>query len=211
MFNPDTDFSYSNTNFVMLGRIAEKILNKPLNELFKDQIFKPQSLEHIYFPPSDTVPLQYAVYGIDRNFIPIPGKYIHKPNHKGWSSFANAAGAMVGTSCDMVTFVDKLTSGKIISTETFDKMCMFKPALVEDVPEQKEYGLGLQKIVIGNEVYWGHIGSYIGFSAILVYSPKYKYSIALSCNYSIFNTSSIVSEIQTTIKDYISKNPMDGN
>ncbi|NJO91054.1 MAG: beta-lactamase family protein [Chloroflexia bacterium] len=196
LFEPGSNFSYSNTNFVMLGRIAEKIMDKPLNELFREQFFKPYNLQNIYFPPFDSVPVTNAVFGVDKNFIPVPGKYVHKPNHKGWSSFANAAGAIAGTSADMVKFMDLLVSNEIINHKLLDKMTIFEKALVRDVPEQREYGLGLQKILIDDEEYWGHIGSYIGFSGILIYSPKYKYSIALSCNYSIFQTSSIIKEIQ---------------
>src|SRR5882724_3940765 len=50
-FPPGTDFHYSNTNYALLGLIAEKIHGKPLASCFQDRLFGPLGLKDTLLPP----------------------------------------------------------------------------------------------------------------------------------------------------------------
>lgn len=52
-FSPDADYEYSNTNYVLLGLIIEKIEGKRLAEAMQDRLFGPLGLQHTELPPSN--------------------------------------------------------------------------------------------------------------------------------------------------------------
>ena len=61
-FPPGTDFHYSNTNYALLGLIAEKIDGKPLASCFQDRLFGPLGLKDTLLPAitSNTLPEPYS-------------------------------------------------------------------------------------------------------------------------------------------------------
>src|SRR3989475_1144826 len=61
-FPPGTDFHYSNTNYALLGLIAEKIDGKPLAQIMHDRLFAPLGLKNTLLPAitSNTLPEPYS-------------------------------------------------------------------------------------------------------------------------------------------------------
>ena len=61
-FPPGTDFHYSNTNYALLGVIAEKIDGKPLASSFHERLFGPLGLKDTLLPAttSNTLPEPYS-------------------------------------------------------------------------------------------------------------------------------------------------------
>src|SRR6184192_3801788 len=61
-FPPGTDFHYSNTNYALLGLIAEKIDGKPLAQIMHDRLFRPLGLKNTMLPAitSNTLPEPYS-------------------------------------------------------------------------------------------------------------------------------------------------------
>jgi CubicO group peptidase (beta-lactamase class C family) len=61
-FPPGTGFHYSNTNYALLGLIAEKIDGKPLASCFQDRLFGPLGLKDTLLPATDsnTLPDPYS-------------------------------------------------------------------------------------------------------------------------------------------------------
>lgn len=55
-FKPDTRFSYSNTNFVLLAMILERVTGKPYPEYMQEKFFGPLQMNHTYvFTLKDTL------------------------------------------------------------------------------------------------------------------------------------------------------------
>ena len=50
-FAPDAEFEYSNTNYVLLGLIIEKVDGKPLATAFQDRLFGPLGMTNTELPP----------------------------------------------------------------------------------------------------------------------------------------------------------------
>ena len=55
-FTPRGTFEYSNTNYIMLGLIAEKITGKPFAQLLHEDIIDPLGLRNTYFIPYEPAP-----------------------------------------------------------------------------------------------------------------------------------------------------------
>jgi D-alanyl-D-alanine carboxypeptidase len=55
LFDPGTEFNYSNTNYVLLGLVLEQVTGKPIGELARERIIEPLDLKDTSFPDtSDT-------------------------------------------------------------------------------------------------------------------------------------------------------------
>lgn len=70
-FEPGEDYSYSNTNYLLLGRIIEKVVGYNKFQFYKEEILNPLGLKHTYGSISevniDSVMSGYYV-GIDKDF-----------------------------------------------------------------------------------------------------------------------------------------------
>jgi D-alanyl-D-alanine carboxypeptidase len=56
LFEPGTEWFYSNTNYVLLGLVLEKVTGKPIGDLYREQIIEPLGLENTSFPEPQTLP-----------------------------------------------------------------------------------------------------------------------------------------------------------
>src|ERR687889_2842565 len=61
-FPPGTAYDYSNTNYVLLGLVAEKVDGKPLAQVFQDRLYCPLGLTQTLFPASSdtSIPDPYS-------------------------------------------------------------------------------------------------------------------------------------------------------
>ena len=61
-FPPGTAYEYNNTNYVLLGLIAEKVDVRPLAKAMGERLFGPLGIKHTLLPPSDvnTIPDPYS-------------------------------------------------------------------------------------------------------------------------------------------------------
>ena len=50
-FEPGTRWSYSNTGYILLGRVVEKVSSEPFAKFLERRILKPLGLEHTTFEP----------------------------------------------------------------------------------------------------------------------------------------------------------------
>jgi D-alanyl-D-alanine carboxypeptidase len=59
-FPPGTDFRYSNSNFLLLGLIIEKVTHKRLKDVFQERIFTPLQMKSTYYDPDNPFPKNLA-------------------------------------------------------------------------------------------------------------------------------------------------------
>ena len=61
-FPPDASYEYNNTNYALLGLIAEKVGGRPLAQQFQDRLFGPLGLEQTSLPAADdtAIPAPYS-------------------------------------------------------------------------------------------------------------------------------------------------------
>ncbi len=123
LFAPGTDWSYSNTNYLLAGLIIKDVLGTSFHQALRDSILDPQALSNTsFFPfetPSGTIPHAWSKY--------FGAPYLVDGIDVGWEhtanfSMAGTAGAIMSTAEDNVKFWDKLMSGAIISNTSLDEM-----------------------------------------------------------------------------------------
>lgn len=180
------EYYYSNTNYILLGMIAEQVAGQDMATLYRQNIFEPMGLHDTYFVPYGAAP-QMFISGYDRDMLPLPGLYELKPSSVSAATAAYASGAMVSTADDLRMFYYGLFSGKLISAETLEEMTSFFPATDPGTPQLTGYGLGLFRLNVGGEEVWASLGYFIGSTTMIAYSPSEHDIVAIIGNLSLYD------------------------
>ena len=152
-------FDYTNTNYILLGEILEKINDKSYFDLLQEHIFKPLGLQQTY--PYVSKNIQNLVHPTDEENEEDQFEGI---NYKFFADYDFAAGSIASTLKDMSIFYENLyEKSTLISKESLSKMTDFKNG---------EYGLGLQKLTLGGIEYWGHGGNNYSYAFRNYYNPQ---------------------------------------
>ncbi|WP_232535296.1 serine hydrolase domain-containing protein [Nocardia terpenica] len=154
-FEPGAKSVYTNTNYIVLGMLIERVTGRPIATEIDRRILAPLGLKDTYFPAADDTGLREPhAQGYDI----ADGKRIDVTTEN--TSWAWAAGAMVSTGADMNRFFTALLGGKLVPPAQLAEMRKTMPW--DRGPGG--YGLGLIHIPVscGKDV-WGHGGSIFGF------------------------------------------------
>jgi len=198
VFNTGSDFKYSNTNYVLLGLIAEKITQKKITELFKEYLFNPLNINKLILVPQEKTP-ETLISGFDRKLLPTPGLYEVTPQNTAWASAAFTSGALIGNSEQTAFFLHSLMTGKVLSKNSLSKMEDFGEKKNPDNEYQKYFGLGLFKFDINNNTYYGHEGLFVGADNIACFRIKDKVTIVLLANVSTYDKFSLLIDIDNEL------------
>ena len=188
--HPQNEYYYSNTNYILLGLIAEQITGQDMATLYRQDIFEPLGLHDTYFVPYEDAS-QMLISGYDRNMLPLPGLYEMKTEGVSVATAAYASGAMASTADDLRIFYDSLFSGKLISHQMLGEMTAFFPAADSGTPQLTGYGLGLFRLDVEGEEIWASLGHFIGSTTMIAYSPSKHDIVAIIGNLSLYDYVSI--------------------
>ena len=172
-FKSNSKAEYSNSNYILLSFILEKIYNKSYEELLDIKIIQPQALKNTYFGKKlELAKNECASYRFS-------GKWeLEKETN---SSVSLGAGGIVSTTEDLLFFISNLFAGKIINTASLEQMTKLEDG----------YGMGIFPVPFYDKNGFGHTGGIDGFSSFLYIFPEEKISIALTSNGSRFNNNDI--------------------
>lgn len=173
-FEPGSKGEYSNSNYVLLSFILEKIYKKNFANIFREKITKPMGLRDTYIG---------STIDISRNES---NSYrfgaIWKKETETDMSIPLGAGAVVSNAGDLLHFIEDLFAGKIISAESLEKMKTLDDG----------YGRGLFAVPFYDKTGYGHTGGIDGFQSALYYFPKEKLGIVVLSNGTTYSLNDIV-------------------
>lgn len=159
-FEPGAKYQYSNTNFVMLSYIIEKITGKPYPELVKQRIINKIGLKDTFYGGKiNTAANEALSYNFAGNW---------KLTAETDMSIPSGAGAMVSTPTDLDKFIEALFAGKLISAASLEQM----------KPTTENYGMAMHKVNFDDKAGYGHGGAIDGFLSSLAYYPEEKLAIS---------------------------------
>lgn len=163
-FEPGSKQEYSNTNFILLSYILEKVYNNTGYHLILDQkIIQPLGLKNTYYmaeEKKDQFELESFQY---------TGKWI--PSSITHPSIPMGAGGIISTPEDLNIFMNKLFGGDLISQESLDLM-----------KKKQGMGKGLIYFPFYEDYAYGHNGGIDGFVNHCSFFPERNLSIALCLN-----------------------------
>ncbi|MFF4771545.1 serine hydrolase domain-containing protein [Microtetraspora fusca] len=145
---------YSNTDYILLGLIAEKMTRQSLAEVFHQRVFAPLHLDSTYMPGNEVHIEGRHVRGymrLDRDL-----GYIDTTEFTPSESWS--AGAIVSTPLDLAVFLDALLGGRLLEPQWLTLM-RATPATGGDL----NYGMGMASYTLGNgTALYGHGGTHFG-------------------------------------------------
>ena len=194
-FAPGTQWNYSNSNYVLLGALIEKLSGSSYGDFVETALFRPlgmtsTALDH----HQDLVRYRAAGYGLIGNK---PGAF-----HNAWySGLPVAEGGLRSTTGDLLRWNAALFGGRVLTADSLKKMTTAvtvaggipsgsarfvppgqNPGKPPAFVEQADYGYGLEiSRMFGHPVIW-HSGGYSGFNSILMHFPDRKLDVALLTN-----------------------------
>lgn len=174
--SPGSCYHYSNTNYVILGRVAVAAGGAPLHQLLRERFFDPLGMKDTVYQPAELPPNDAAHGHWPR---PGGGHIDHTRSARvipfmAAVSAADAAGAIASTASDLVTWADALYGGDLLSRRSLRKMKTILPA--------GTYGLGTDVASFAGHRGLGHRGGLRGFEASMWYFAKEGVSVALLSN-----------------------------
>jgi D-alanyl-D-alanine carboxypeptidase len=163
-FIPDTKASYSNSNFVMLGYILEKIYKQAYPVIVKEHIVQKIALENTYVGGKiNTRDNECHSFFYDSIWHKAPETDMSIPQ---------GAGSIVSTPSDLTKFIEALFTGKLISKTSLNTMITIKD----------KYGMGIFQTPFYERTGYGHTGGIDGFASALSYFPNDSLSVAYTGN-----------------------------
>ena len=160
-------FDYCNTNYLLLGKIIEKITDKNYFDLLRERIIEPLNLQQTYPYVSKSIKNLATPYSDGKDI----SAYL---DYRYFANIANSAGSIASTLADMEIFYTSLFETELLLKKESLKLMM---TAGNDV-----YGLGLFKPESKDDNYYGHGGNNIGYSFRNGYNPKTKNLYLLFCN-----------------------------
>lgn len=203
-FAPGEDVTYSNTNYILLGLLIEKLEQKPLYQVFDEKLFAPLGLVHTQFAGKNPVP-----DGIVRGYIDLYSnlQVIESTYNSGWDYYT-ADGGLISNPYDMNNFFRALMNGEIITSASLNEMLTFAtPKKTDPNFFPIQYELGVFKIETPKGIAYMHSGDAIGYYANMLYFPDDGTTIvyAVNSNYGkideFVSTKSAMEKIISVIKE----------
>jgi D-alanyl-D-alanine carboxypeptidase len=187
-FPPGQAYEYSNTNYLLLGLIVEKVETKALADVFAARLFGPLGMRETSLPASssNTLPEPYShgyLYGSSSYALtdaPYPANLqaqakagTLKPNDDTDQnpSYALAAGGAISTARELAVWIRALVGGEVLSSSS-QRQWLESPA-PEDTnkPDGQKYGYGIAQISFGPNRLYFHGGEMPGYNSFMGHDP----------------------------------------
>ena len=202
-FSPDTAFEYSNTNYVLLGLIVEKVGGKPLAQAMQDRLFKPLRMQHTFLPASavSTLPDPYShgyLYG--SSSVALVGTPSYSPQIQAAAragtllpkdytdvnhSFAAAAGGVVSTADDLATWIQALVAGGVLNAAYQRRWLDSLRPEDPNKPDGQKYGYGIAGLHWGPNTMYFHGGETAGYNSFMGYDPGNQVTLVVWTNLTV--------------------------
>ncbi|WP_081391443.1 serine hydrolase domain-containing protein [Actinomyces naeslundii] len=155
-FEPGAQWKYTNTNYIVLGMLIERVSQRPVGEQIDERIVKKLGLSHTYFP----APGEEKIRGTHPQGYHLSAGGKLEDITEMDPFWAWAAGAMISTPSELNTFFQAVFDGRLLTQSSIDEM---KKGVDTD-KAGVVYGLGLigRSLSCGGTA-WGHGGDIAGY------------------------------------------------
>ena len=155
-FEPGAQWKYTNTNYIVLGMLIERVSQRPVGEQIDERIVKKLGLSHTYFP----APGEEKIRGTHPQGYHLSAGGKLEDITEMDPAWAWAAGAMVSTPSELNTFFQAVLDGRLLTQSSIDEM----KKGVDTGAGGAVYGLGLIGTPLScGGTSWGHNGGIHGY------------------------------------------------
>jgi CubicO group peptidase (beta-lactamase class C family) len=165
-FEPGSQFSYSNSNFEVLGVVIEKVSGKKYGDLLRERIFAPLGMKDSGLDTDELILPKRA-----QGYMPGPGGIVLARSES--MTVPWAAGSIYSTTGDLLKWEQGLFGGKVLSADSLKAMT---------TPGKGNYGLGVGVDKKDGLDVVQHGGGIEGFNTHLLYVPDRRIAVVALSN-----------------------------
>lgn len=153
---------YSNTNYLLLAQLLERVSGTSAEECITRNVIKPAGLRDTVFPTDRHVSGPHS-----KTYEAWFGMLVPPRDYSVYDmSWVGPAASLISTASDLNRFFALLLAGRIVSPASLAQMQRTGPVISFE-GKQIDYGLGLHRMVVpGHGAFWGHDGTVWGAGAI---------------------------------------------
>lgn len=155
-FQPGEQWKYSNSGYVLLGYLIEKISGKSYSRFMDEEIFKPLGMTNSGYDSNSTIILNRASGYTSSSGGLVNAGYINM-------TVPFSAGGLYSTTEDLLRWEQRLFGGKLLSAASLTEMT---------TPFKNEYAFGLAVHDVDGHRVIDHEGGIEGFNTVLAYYPE---------------------------------------
>ncbi|MFG2712121.1 serine hydrolase domain-containing protein [Streptomyces goshikiensis] len=174
-FEPGTDWSYSNTNYVLARLVIEQATGRTYAQEMERLVLRPLGLNDTLVPETATEvpePHAHAYYRYEE-----AGRTTTVDVTRQNPSWISTGGDMISTTQDLHTFISALVTGKLLPAPLLAEMCAPHP--------KAGYGLGVfvQDAGPNGGTVITHNGGIAGHGALMYSTPDGSKTLTAALNY----------------------------
>ena len=182
LFEPGTEYSYSNSNYLILGLIIRAAAGEEVGAAMRSRFWNPLTLNDTFFGSDEAVvgPIASPWRDNDGNGTL---ENIAPDFRAAYHSVFYTAADLFTTASDLSSWSQLLYNGNALSEASKAKMLDFLDIDSGD-PYWSGYGLGVRRFHFHGRELWGHTGGMRGYGTFMLYEPTSDLSIVLLNNQS---------------------------
>ena len=165
-FQPGEKWNYSNSGYVLLGYLLEKISGQTYADFVAQNIFKPLGMKDSGYDSNSAIIPHRATGYTPSPAGPVNSSYIDM-------TIPFSAGALYSTTLDLLLWEQALYGGKVLSPASLKKMT---------TPYKENYGCGLMITTTKGHLQYEHGGGIEGFNTEMAYYPDDKLTVIVLAN-----------------------------
>ncbi|WP_283137769.1 serine hydrolase domain-containing protein [Rhizohabitans arisaemae] len=177
-FPPGTDFSYSNTGYVLAAVLVREVTGKSLAAFADERIFKPLGMDDTVFRDDPSVPLPRMAYGYATDS--------GEPRRADTMEAAVGDGGVVTSVRDLAPWFGFLADGRVLGVDLRD--ALVEQAVLDD-GTVLPYAFGVYHGEVAGQACFGHGGKMHGYTCDLLFFPAAGLGVALLTNQTAVNPS----------------------
>jgi D-alanyl-D-alanine carboxypeptidase len=202
-FPPGKEYEYNNTNYALLGLVAEKVEGNPLAQIMHDRLFGPHNMQDTELPSStvNTIPEPYShgyLYG--SSSVALVGEPPYSPEVQAAAragtllpkdytnvnhSNAAAAGGVISTGDDLATWIKALVGGRVFNADYQRRWLDSLQPEDPSKPKGQKYGYGIAQLTWGPNTIYFHGGETPGYNSKISYDPTNQLTLIIWTNLTV--------------------------
>ncbi|MFD7026956.1 serine hydrolase domain-containing protein, partial [Streptomyces sp. NPDC059917] len=181
VFEPGARWSYSNTNYVLLGELLRATTGEDPETVIARDVIHRAHLRDTYFPGAETTVRGPHAKLYESFFGAIDPPRDYSDYDMSWGG---TAGALVATMDDVNTFYRALLQGRLLRPEQLRQLLTTVPVKDAGGRVTMRYGLGIVRVDTRCGPFWGHDGAVFGGGTLALSSTDGGRQLALGANLS---------------------------
>jgi CubicO group peptidase (beta-lactamase class C family) len=180
----DGSYRYSNSGFVVLGAIIERVTGRDFYDVMRDMVFEAAGMTNTSYPVHTETAPDLAIGYENGCFARPPSQCTPRAwaPSRGGAGRGGPAGGCYSTAGDLDAFAQALRTGRLLRPETFNVMKAARSSLHVPGGPLDGYGLGFGRLTVSGHATWGHNGGTPSWGAQMDCLENAAINLIVLCN-----------------------------